>query len=78
MSKRKKIKYPSKSDHEGKKRIRGVPIDYDELKRQVSLMLTPTANNKLSALAKKHGLPRSEYLERLLRGLISFSIDDKS
>ena len=78
MAKRKRREYPSKSSHEGKKRLRGVPIDYDELKRQISLMLTPTANKKLSALAEEQGLPRSEFLERLLRGLIPFPSDDKS
>ena len=56
------------------KRIRkgtlGVPDLWDELKTKVSMTLTPTAVEGLDILASKRQLSRSEFVERIGRGII--------
>jgi len=55
----------------GLKSQRGVGEIYDELKsEQVIILLTPTGKKGFDALAKSFGLSRSEFAERLARGLI--------
>jgi hypothetical protein len=44
---------------------------YDEHKKRGQLSLTPTAWAILSTLAKKAGLSRSEFIERLARAELS-------
>ena len=51
----------------GRKRVRGVPELYDEMKIRVNLALTPTAIDGLDALAKVRGLSRSELVEQIGR-----------
>jgi hypothetical protein len=55
----------------GTKSQRGVGEIYDELKtEQTIILLTPTGKKGLDALAKSFGLSRSEFVERLARGVI--------
>jgi Ribbon-helix-helix protein, copG family len=56
-----------KQSHKGQKCIRGQSLYYDELKKRITLTLTPTVIKKLSVIADEQGLSRSEYLERLIR-----------
>jgi hypothetical protein len=46
---------------------------YDEHKKRGQLSLTPTAWAILSALAKKAGLSRSEFIERLARAELNLN-----
>jgi hypothetical protein len=52
---------------EGKARRRGVPLIYEERKRNINLTLTPTAIDLISAAAKAAGFSRSEFIERWAR-----------
>lgn len=54
----------------GTKSTRGRPEIYSEIKTSVCLALTPTAIAKLDDLAKSQQLSRSEFVERIARGLI--------
>lgn len=49
---------------------KGKPVYYDELKKIITVSLTPTATSAFDAKAKEAGLSRSEYLEQLARSLI--------
>lgn len=51
-----------------KKSMRNQPEMYDELKKPRNLSLTQVAIDGLDALAKMHGLSRSEFVERIGRG----------
>jgi hypothetical protein len=53
------------------KSMRGRPEMYSEVKTSVCLALTPTAIVKLDELAKSLQLSRSDFVERVARGLIS-------
>jgi hypothetical protein len=55
----------------GRKRVRGVPQLHEELKKRVSIALTPTGIQGLDALAARQKISRSELVERIGRGLIS-------
>lgn len=57
----------------GRKKVRGVPQEYEQLKRQVNLSLTDKAVQGLDALAQKRKVSRSELIERLGRGLWSLT-----
>jgi|GEM_PF-6404319 len=53
----------------GKKKIRGFGQDYDEVKVNVNIVLTPTARTLLQERAKHAGCKSlSDYLEKLARG----------
>ncbi len=53
---------------EPKKVSRGEDMyGYGEQKKQIGIALTDTAKKILSRASKEAGLPRSEFLERLLR-----------
>lgn len=52
------------------KRVKGVGHLHDQVKRQVSLMLTPEAQQRLDEMARQRGLSRSEFVEQFARGLI--------
>ena len=54
----------------GRKKLRGQPELYDEVKGQVNLSLTATGVQGLDALAKNMGLSRSELVEQIGRGLL--------
>ena len=62
----------------GQKKTKGTPELYNEVKKQVSLSLTPTAIVKLDELAKEHNLSRSEFVEQVARGLISPKRENKN
>jgi hypothetical protein len=56
-----------KQQHKGIPCRRNQPIYYDELKERISLMLTPTALDKLKQMAQNQKCSRSEVIERWLR-----------
>ena len=51
-----------------KKSMRNEPEMYDEIKKPRNLSLTQVAIDGLDAMAKVHGLSRSEFVERFARG----------
>jgi len=55
------------STGKGKKRIKNVPVLYEETKKQRGVMLTDTAWSNAVIKAKEENVSVSEYLERLLR-----------
>ncbi|BBD59519.1 CopG domain protein DNA-binding domain protein [Nostoc sp. HK-01] len=55
------------------KRVRGTPVDWNELKQHRSIMLTDTCWDLLKREADKHGISRSEFVERAARGLIDWN-----
>jgi metal-responsive CopG/Arc/MetJ family transcriptional regulator len=57
----------------GHKRVRGIPELHDELKKRVSIALTPRGIQGLDALAAQQKISRSELVERIGRGLIATS-----
>jgi IS30 family transposase len=65
----------SKSGHQSRK---GVPEDYDEVKKSTSFGITPTAKSGLNVLAKKNNISVSEFIERIGRGTITVSLDSTS
>jgi hypothetical protein len=54
----------------GIKSVRGKPELYDELKKIVSIGITPTARAGLDELSQKRSISRSELIEQIGRGLI--------
>jgi len=58
-------KQPGK--HKGYKAERGVPLYHNELKKRISIMLTPTAIDILGKMAEETENSRSEFLEKLLK-----------
>ena len=54
---------------------KGEPELYDEKKKPPNLALTPTAAKMLDELATKMGLTRSEFVERIARGIIPLHPD---
>ena len=48
----------------------GIPELWDEVKKKVGIVLTPTAIAKLDELARHYGLSKSELIERIARGWI--------
>ena len=61
----------------GQKKTKGIPELYNEVKKLVSLSLTPTAIMELDNLAKGSSLSRSEFVEQIARGLIPI-VEEKS
>lgn len=59
----------------GYKNQRGEPELYDELKKRITLAITPTGVEGLDAIASSLGLSRSELVERIGRGLIQLHPD---
>ena len=55
------------------KRMRGVPVHDDELKKKHGVWLTDTAWELLREKAKEDGVIAREYLERSIGGLGDFS-----
>ena len=53
--------------------MRGQPEVYDELKKIVSLSITPTAKAGLDQLSEQLNISRSELIERIGRGLFTIS-----
>ena len=55
--------------------MRGQPEVYDELKKIVSVSITPSAQAGLDQLSEQLNISRSELIERIGRGL--FTIAEK-
>lgn len=53
----------------GQKRLKGIPILHDELKKTRGLDLTDTAWEAIAATAKAQGLSKSELVEQWARKL---------
>ncbi|AOY79564.1 hypothetical protein BJP36_06160 [Moorena producens JHB] len=60
----------STEDRKTKKRMRGIPVYYDELKKQHGVFLTDTAWKWLQLSAKDSGTSVGEFLERWIRSEI--------
>lgn len=65
--KKTRLPHQKKQARKGLKSKRGQPESYDELKKKVSLSLTPTAIKRLDHRSQKSGLSRSEFVERFAR-----------
>lgn len=57
---------------QGKKRVKGKSVDWDELKKRRDLTLTDTAWKLLQEKGETEGISRSEVIERTVRGLIKW------
>lgn len=57
------------STEKGTKRMKNIPVIYEETKKQRSVLLTDTAWINAGIKAKENGISASEYIERLLRGV---------
>ena len=57
------------STGKGKKRIKNIPVLYEEAKKHRGVMLTDTAWSIAVIKARENEISVSEYLERLLRGV---------
>ncbi len=55
------------STRKGIKGEKNIPIFYDEVKQKHTIVLTPTAWEKLKVLSKNKGLSVSEFIEQLVR-----------
>lgn len=61
----------------GLKSMRGQPEAYDEMKKIVSISLTPTALAGIDKISRDYMISRSEFLERIGRSIIQIKdIDD--
>lgn len=63
------------STGQGKKRVKNIPVIYDELKKKRGVMLTDTAWQKIQELAVVEKTSASEYLEELIRKYCILSIE---
>ncbi len=61
------------SDRRKKKQNQAERMAWGEAKERFSIMLTPTAAQKIDERAKALGLSRSELLEQAARGVVSIS-----
>lgn len=64
------------SREKGKKRMRGEPLHYDEVKQPTTFTLTPTAKAGLNTLSQARSISMSELIERVGRGIIKL-VDDQ-
>ncbi len=53
----------------GQKRLRNIPVLYDEVKKTHGVKLTDTAWNIINEVAQEQGISASELVERWGRGL---------
>jgi len=60
----------SPKDQKSQKRMRGIPVHYDELKKTHGIMLTDTVWKWLQSEAKESGTSVGEYIERWVRSQI--------
>ena len=65
--KKKKQKTKSSNSKKPVKSMRGVPENYDEVKKQYSICFTPTVHKKLKCLAREKNLSMSEFIEQIIR-----------
>lgn len=64
------------NNRRGKKQNQADKMAWGEVKERFSIMLTPTASQKIDARAKALGLSRSELLEQIARGMVGVSDTD--
>ncbi len=64
------------SNRKERKQNQAGRMAWGEAKDRFSIMLTPTAANKIDNRAKALGLSRSELLEQAARGIVSMSDTD--
>ncbi|MBW4616353.1 MAG: hypothetical protein KME21_24370 [Desmonostoc vinosum HA7617-LM4] len=55
------------STGKGKKRVKNIPVLYNESKKKRGVMLTDTAWHSVQELAVKNNVSASEYLEMMIR-----------
>lgn len=55
--------------HMGKKRLKGIPVLHDEIKKNRTMRLTDTAYQSMSEAARVEGISLSEFVERWGRTL---------
>ncbi|MBW4613566.1 MAG: hypothetical protein KME21_09830 [Desmonostoc vinosum HA7617-LM4] len=55
------------STGKGKKRVKNIPVLYNESKKKRGVMLTDTAWHSVQELAVKNNVSASEYLETMIR-----------
>jgi hypothetical protein len=55
------------STGKGKKRVRNVPVLYDQPKKKRGVWLTDTAWHSIQESAANRGISASEYLEEMIR-----------
>ncbi|MBD1843983.1 hypothetical protein H6F89_11345 [Cyanobacteria bacterium FACHB-63] len=60
------------------KRVKGVPVQWEEVKVQKMIGLTPTVWQLIDARAAELNLSRSELVERTFRGLITWTEFDST
>jgi hypothetical protein len=65
--------HEKKPSRKGVKSMRGQPEVYDELKKIVSVSITPTAQAGLDQLSEQLNISRSELIERIGRGVLTIS-----
>ena len=75
IRKQKKVRqnHQKKPSCKGVKSLRGKPEIYDELKKIVSVSITPTALAGLDELSQKRAISRSELIEQIGRQLIQLA-----
>ena len=61
----------------GEKNTRGKPQIHSEVKKSISVCLTPTAIDILSKSAKARQISRSEFVEQFARGLLDLDLKKK-
>jgi len=69
---------PGKKGTPGLKGMKGQPEMYDEHKKRVNISLTPTAVERLDALAGSMDVSRSELIEQVARGTIPLRLNDEA
>lgn len=62
----------------GVKSQRGIPQIHEEVKKKISVSVTPSAINGLDSLARQYQLSRSELIEQIGRGTIGLTLPDDS
>ncbi len=62
----------------GVKSQRGIPQIHEEVKKKISVSVTPSAINGLDSLARQYQLSRSELIEQIGRGSIGLTVPDDS
>jgi hypothetical protein len=59
------------------KDYRSKPGEYGETKKQKQFLMTPTASDMLDSLVAEYSTTRSDFLERVIRGLTAWDKEDR-
>ena len=68
--------YARKKGKKGHKSSRGVPEDYDQVKKPVSFGITPKSHQGIKEQSEELGLSMSEFIEQIGRGKLKLSKDE--